>query len=134
MPLVGVVVGQEPRAYLLYAMRGMSSHVVNDLIADTPVSVTYCDKADCARVFTSERSGEPLDLWLGGWMKQQMAVWLNERMYVQKSSEIPLDDLPFERTTWGDWKTRHSSTLVFTGKQGTTSAQGQQSSAADHPD
>lgn len=113
--VLGIVVDGQARAYVLRAMSGMSSRVVNDLIGGIPVTVIYCDQTDCARVLTSKTRGKPIDVWIGGWTTG-MAVRLNEQMYLQTSPDLPLDDLPFERTTWGDWKERYPASLVFTGR------------------
>jgi hypothetical protein len=44
-----------------------------------------------------------------------MVVMVGQREYGQNSPEIPLTDLEFERTTWGEWKSAHPDTDVCTG-------------------
>ena len=114
-PVIGVQIGGQARAYLLRAMSAMSSHVVNDLIGEVPLSVTYCDQTECARVLVSKERGKPIALSTGGFMNGQMAVRLLEEMYEQMSPDLPLDDLPFQRLSWGEWKAAHPGTVIFVG-------------------
>src|SRR5262245_54789227 len=65
-PVVGVLAGDTPRAYLVSALSKMTQHVINDVLADTPVTVTYCDRTDCVRVYTADTPGAPLAIDLGG--------------------------------------------------------------------
>jgi hypothetical protein len=115
-PVIGVVADGRPRAYLVSAMRSMSSHVVNDLVGEVPVTVTYCDRTDCIRTFSAKSRGEPLTLGVGGWSNGGMELRLDERNYPQESAEVPLDDFEFERTTWGEWRERHPETEIFVGE------------------
>jgi hypothetical protein len=88
--------------------------VINDYFRMTPVTVAYCDVSDCARVFSAELEG-PLNLRVAGWMGSQMGVVLGDDWYMLDSADIPLTDLNYVRTTWGEWKQRFPSTEVFIG-------------------
>ncbi len=57
-PIIGIEINGHFRAYRQAGLAGVTGHVVNDLIQETPVTVTYCDRADCARAFTSDQRGE----------------------------------------------------------------------------
>jgi len=114
--VIGITVGAHHRAYSITALSDMTSHVVNDLVDQVPVSVTYCNQADCARVLTSDEHGQPVDLWLGGWMGGQMSLRYHDTHYPQTSKQLPLLDYPFSVTTWGEWRELHPETDVFTGK------------------
>ncbi len=113
--VIGVSVGERQRAYAIAALSGMSTHVVNDLIGDVPVSVTHCDQTACTRVFTSDQLGTPIDLWLGGWQEGELAVRYRDRHYAQSSRNVPLPDMPFTVTTWKEWREQHPDTDVFVG-------------------
>jgi hypothetical protein len=65
-------------------------------------------------VFCSTKD-EPTSLQVGGFTDKEMALRLDGKMYNHSSSEIPLADLKFTRTTWRDWKTSHPSTGIFLG-------------------
>jgi hypothetical protein len=97
-------------------MSSMTSHVVNDVIADMPVSVTYCDRTDCTRVLTRSRGREPINLWLGGWTGKEMLLFLDGHGYPQSSANLPLQEHPFERTTWGEWRAKHPHTEIYLGE------------------
>jgi hypothetical protein len=124
LEVLGVCVNGRPRAYLLAAL-GFPTHVVNDLIAGQPVSVTYCGKTDCSRVFTSGLAGQPLALSVSGWGGSKgMKLRLDGVDYAQQTGEnlttpggapFPQRDLAFERTTWGAWRKVHPDTDIYTG-------------------
>lgn len=114
--VIGVLVNDEARAYVVTAMHSYGTHVINDLIDSCPVTVTYCDQTDVARVLTLTGKESPLDIQVGGWMQGEMQVMTGDRMYGQSSPDVPFEDLPFERTTWGQWKQAHPDTRVFTGQ------------------
>ena len=83
------------------------------MFSGVPISVTYCDLADCVRVLTSESRGYPLALDVGGLDANNKLVLLyGEEMYPQASQRLPLPDYPFYRTTWGQWKSQHPDSQV----------------------
>lgn len=114
-PVIGVIVDGEARAYSVTAMSGVASHVVNDLFGDKPVSVTYCDRTDCTRVFTANTSGQAIPLKIGGFVDEELQLMFDNQMYDQSSQALPLDDFHFESTTWGDWIRLHPGSRVFQG-------------------
>ena len=113
--VIGVSVGEHHRAYAVSALSTMGSHVVNDLLDESPISVTYCDQTDCARVLTSAERGAPVDLSVGGWVGGQMALQYQNAQYPQSSSRLPLADFPFTVTTWKVWRDQHPGTDLFIG-------------------
>ena len=125
-PVIGVEVSGRARAYRLGALRDRSSHVVNDLVGEVPVTVSYCDLSDCVKGFTGPSGQGPLDVAVGGLYRgREMILESGGRLYFQESgaaaspepgpSSIPLNSLAPERTTWGEWKRRHPSTDVVEG-------------------
>src|SRR5688500_4441346 len=64
--VIGVSVNGRHRADILDAFRPVEQHVYNDLLDDTPVTVTYCDLAECIRVYTDPERKERLDVAVGG--------------------------------------------------------------------
>ena len=122
-PVIGVVVKGKPRAYLISAMSNLSQHVINDVIGDNAVTVTYCDRSDHPRVFSAEGRDAPLDVDLAGWA-DKMILRAGAGLYWQESGEpiapnakgsFPYATIPHERTTWKAWKEAHSDTDVFVG-------------------
>lgn len=115
--VIGVEVNGESRAYPLHFLGDLRRQIVNDVIGDTPVSVTYCAHADSVRVLTSRATGKPIDLHFGGLdMNERMICLLDGVRYQQTSRALPLADYKFERTTWGKWKSQHESSLVYAGE------------------
>ena len=114
-PVIGVSVGNEYRAYLLGAMDSPESHVINDLIENIPVTVTYCDRTDCVRLFTKSNQSDSLDVSIYGFIDGQMAIEVDGQTFTQGSPDVPLEDLTFTRTTWGEWKLDHPETNVYIG-------------------
>ncbi|MBL8814533.1 MAG: DUF3179 domain-containing protein [Planctomyces sp.] len=113
--VIGVVQGGHARCYVKDVMRPIASHVVNDTVGITPVSITFCDERDCVRVFTTDKEGQLPDVKVGGFMNDEMALMVNGRMYSQSSKDIPLPEAEYELTKWGDWKAKYPETRVFLG-------------------
>jgi hypothetical protein len=120
--VVGVGVAGRARAYLLKALAPTTSHVVNDLVADVPVTVTYCDRTGCVRAFTDNSRGNPLDVWAGGY-HNGLLLKIGPVFFQQDSGEslspgqkFPYRRLEYQRTTWKAWKAAHPDTEIFTGR------------------
>lgn len=110
--VIGVVVNGRPRAYVVKALSYPQPHVVDDVVAGHPVTVTYCDLKNCAREFTGDGDG-PLDVGVGGY-DNGLLLRFNGRRYRQDSGEavepgapFPFPQLGFVRTTWKEWRDIH---------------------------
>jgi len=121
-PVIGVTVGERHRAYRVAALAPMISHVVNDVLGDTPVTVTYCNRSDCAEVFTADRVGQPLDVWSAGYVDGLM-LRMDGQFFMQKTRlpldggrQVPLELMKHTRTTWKEWRDAHPDTDVFVGE------------------
>ncbi len=126
--VIGVTVGTEHRAYLVSAMSHRpASHVVNDLIGDQPLTMTYCDIARCARAFSGRQPGKPLDIGVAGLdlEGQRLVLKVGDLMYLQesgspvgqdsKAAAFPYPPHDTVETTWGDWRQRHPNTTLYVG-------------------
>lgn len=115
--VIGIVVNGQPRAYLLNGMSAMEAHVVHDTIGDQQVTVTYCDKTNCTRLF--HRDVDPDKIQMGGWSGRKMWLMVDGKRYVQDSKQIPLTDFKdYEICSWGEWKKRHPQTKIYLGTKG----------------
>jgi hypothetical protein len=120
--VVGVVVEGKARAYALKALSGMMQHVVNDLVDDVPVTVTYCDKSDCVRTFTDKKRGDTLAVSQLGFA-DGLLIRVGAGSYHQKTGKslapdgppLALPKLDHTVTTWKEWREQHPETEVFTG-------------------
>ena len=110
--IIGVIVDKEARAYIVSDLAGMTTHVINDLIADRPVSITYCNRTNVARVFSSGTT-ETIELNVGGWKQNQMLIQYEGQMFEHLSADVPLTDYPFERTSFIEWTLKHPTTRVI---------------------
>jgi Protein of unknown function (DUF3179) len=124
--VIGFEIGGRARAYRLDAFRDRSTHIVNDLVGEVPITVAYCDLSDCVRGYTGGERDRPLDVAVGGLYRgRDMVLEVSGTLYFQESgtslspgvgpSSIPLERLSPTRTTWGEWKRLHPSTDVYEG-------------------
>jgi len=129
--VIGVSVGNRHRAYLVaalvppseflerfgYSKSGqvlLGRHVVNDLIAAVPITVTHCDVDGCMRVFTAGGTAS-LDLAINGQIDGHMELILYRDRFLQSAENTPLDDFPFVHVTWNEWKADHPDTDLYSG-------------------
>jgi hypothetical protein len=114
--VVGVDVKGHYRAYCISEMQTPFTHVINDIIDRVAVTVTFCNRSSCARVFTKpDELDRPLDVGVGGFSDGQMLLHVGSGNFSQNSPDVPLQDLEFERTTWEKWKRAHPDTDICTG-------------------
>jgi len=114
-PVIGITIGEEHRAYIVNAFAPLGQKVINDLINDVPIAVTYCDIYDRARVFTSSERGDYLNVGLGGWMNKEMFFYFNNVRFSHSSQNAPLADYPYIITTWGEWLKVHPESRIYLG-------------------
>jgi len=123
--VLGVVVGATARAYRLGSMRGSAQHIVNDVIAGIPVTVTYCDITECVRAFKGPGTA-PLAIDQGGLMRQRMVISVGGVDFLQDSgvpiepggAAFPYATYPCTRTTWKAWREAHPQTELWEGTAG----------------
>src|SRR5262245_34191396 len=120
--VIGVEVEGRYRAYRVADLSDRRSHVVNDVVAGRPVTVTYCDLNNCIRVFTGDVPA-PLDIGIGGYDNGLVLLAGGERY--RQDTQAPVDPanragfphhlMRFERTTWKRWREAHPDTDVVLG-------------------
>ncbi len=114
--VIGVVAGNESRAYAVEALEPEDSHVINDLIQKIPVTITYCPVTKAVRVFSTSESQEPVPVSSMSTDDKGLSLILNGTTYEHSSNTIPLTDMDFVQTAWIAWKTEHPDARVFQGK------------------
>jgi hypothetical protein len=126
-PVVGVVREGKARAYALRALTDVNFHIINDVVGDVPVTVTYCDLSGCVRGFGGRRGDGPLSVRQAGTLAGRMVVQVGGVGYCQETGAIveqapgvaaasfPYGTVPLERTVWGAWKAAHPDTDVYVG-------------------
>ena len=121
----GIVVAGKARAYRTLPMRDRLAHIVNDVVANQAVSVTFCDISDCVQVYHDANRSSPLPVSIAGLYDGEMVIRAGNNDYIHKSG-LPLhpletpqslsyDHITPERTTWKEWRLRHPETDVFVG-------------------
>lgn len=125
--VVGVVANGKARAYRLRTMKEQAQgRLINDLLAGTPVTITYCHIKRSVRVFTAD-STEVLDIGVSGFQPDGMILSVFGRQFRQDTGRPvdprtpvpPLTSYPFEQTTWKLWREAHPDTDVSTGTAST---------------
>ncbi len=71
-PVIGLVVGEDARAYPLRIL--MWHEIVNDVVAETPVAVTYCPLCNTAIVFDRRLDDRVLDFGTTGKLRNSDLV------------------------------------------------------------
>jgi hypothetical protein len=121
--IIGVSAGGKDRAYVVRGFDLPVWHVVNDLLGDVPVTVTYCDRCDFAKVFSGREHGAVLEIAVGGWVNNRMMLRLGNLFFMQDKDPTggaamkvaAVVEYPHQRTTWKEWKTVHPETDVYLG-------------------
>lgn len=125
--VVGVEAGGRSRAYVLGALAPPDRHVLNDRLGGLPVTVTYCPRDGCLRVFTGPKGGGPLAVSVGGWDGRSdpgsMLLRVADERYRQdkglrlgrEPAPFPYPTHEFVRTTWRRWREAHPDTDVHVG-------------------
>ncbi len=112
--IIGVEVDGQFRAYLPGGMNSMDQHILHDDFNGQPITMTYCDKSDCARAFI-RGDLDPDQIRMGGFNGKAMWLLIGEERFIQQDSETPLEEYPITRMTWESWKTRHPETTIYVG-------------------
>jgi hypothetical protein len=120
--VIGVSIGQQARAYPL---RVLNWHeIVNDQLGGTPVAVTYCPLCDSSAVFHRRVGTETVEFGVSG-LLYNSNVLMYDRLTNSLWSQLmaqgmsgpyvkrQLKPVPFELTTWADWRQRHPATEVL---------------------
>jgi hypothetical protein len=120
--VIGVVLADQPRAYLTRKMSGMMEHVVNDSVTQADgnplaFTITFCDQTDCARVLTFANPSTASTTGIGtlGMLDGGLALRWQEHQFKQTDTPEGLRELPFERTTWGAWKEKYPQSKIYAG-------------------
>lgn len=121
--VIGVVVEGKARAYRRDGLKSMFRHVVDDVVKKVPVSVTYCDRDGCIRVFTADHRGKVLELDQMGF-DDGLLLLLEGVAYKQKTGQprdpesdaSKLQTLSHTLTTWKEWRTQHPDTDIYLGE------------------
>jgi len=120
----GVFWNGEARAYPL---RFLDWHeMLNDRVGGEPITLSYCTLCGAGVLFrTARKEGSPYRFATSGLLYRSNKLMFDrasETLWSNLTGEpvlgplvgrvTPLPQMPFTRSTWGDWKKRHPQTLV----------------------
>jgi hypothetical protein len=126
--VLGLVVGGAARAYPLTVMTKVE--VINEMIGDRAIAVTYCPLVGRPAVYERSIDGQVVSLGTSGYCYQKSFVlydratdslWhpgpdgLKAITGPMAGKVLPLLKESIEQTTWGKWRRRHPETQVVVG-------------------
>ena len=120
-PVIGLVLDGRPRAYLIrsFEVHGPSTpgdlagHVLMDATGHEALCVTYCDRTRVARILRAGAQAQKMpEVRVGGW-DQGLMLLVEGVRHRQDDQALPLDDVEFEITKWGDWSRAHPRTELI---------------------
>ncbi len=124
MEVIGVIRDGKAKAWSMESFIRPDKHVYNDAtFGNNGLAVTFCDIADCVKVFTLP-GDKPTNLGLGGPHSSRpgkMLVVANGKSYWQDTFEplypgseaFPYKEFPHERMTWQEWKNKHPDSELY---------------------
>jgi hypothetical protein len=121
--VIGLEINGETRAYPIFIL--VWHEILNDIVGDTPVSVTYCPLCYTNQVFERIIDGQEVEFGTSGKLYNSNLLmydrftesYWSQALGMAVTGELSgyqLDLVPFDVITWGDWKTLHPDTLVLT--------------------
>jgi hypothetical protein len=124
--VIGFVVAGRARAYRLDSLRDRTKHVVNDVVGDVPITVSFCDIDNCIRGYTGPAGQGPLGVSIAGLFEgREMVLEVDQGLYFQRSGKafepssgtaiLPLERIEPILTNWASWKRDHPDTDVYEG-------------------
>jgi hypothetical protein len=122
--VIGVLVGDEARAYPLNLLWHETAHTVNDELGRAPIAVALCPLAGVGTAFSRRRGRDELELGHVSEVERDTLVLYDRATHSRwglltgEAFEGPLtgrrlDRLPVLQTTWGRWRTLHPRTTVY---------------------
>ncbi len=120
--VIGLTLGGEARAYPISIMNW--HEVVNDLVADVPVAITYCPLCGTGIVFSRMVDGEELTLGVSGRLyKSNLVMFDNETesLWSQITGEAIQGRLHGKKLEWissstlpsSEWRFRHPDSRIL---------------------
>ena len=127
--VIGVSLSGHARAYPLKILN--YHEIVNDVLGDVLIVVTYCPLCDSAAVFDRRTELGPREIGVSGLLYNSNVLMYDRASKVESlwsqvlaqgvtgpATEKSLTALPLELTTWSDWRSRFPDTTVLSPKTG----------------
>jgi len=125
--VVGVVVNDKARAYPIGLLNW--HECVNDKLGGVPVAVVYCPLCDSVTVVDRRLNGKTFEFGISGLLansnvllydRTDQAIWSQVKLTAVSGPHAgeSLKHLPFELTTFGEWRDEHPESDVLTFETG----------------
>ncbi len=125
--VLGIVINGEARAYPINILN--HHEIVNDLIDDKHIVVTYCPLCGSGVAFDGNINGKKLEFGVSGLLynsdvllydRQTESLWsqLMAKAISGKMKGTRLKTLPVDNTSWKNWQRLHPDTQVLSNKTG----------------
>lgn len=126
-PIIALEIAGTARAYPVQVMTW--HEIVNDQVAATPVTVTYCPLCNSAVAFEREVDGRVLDFGTSGRLYQSALVMYDrqtESLWTHFTGEaiqgellgMTLEVIPVQMLSFGEWRALHPDGLVLSRNTG----------------
>jgi Protein of unknown function (DUF3179) len=134
-PVLSLEVGGDARAYPLQIL--IWHEIVNDVVGNTPVTITYCPLCNTGIAFKRPRiEGRLLDFGTSGKLyrsnllmydRQTKTLWAQAtgRAVMGRLTGTQLEFLPVHLVSWADWRAGHPSGKVLSRDTGADRPYGQ---------
>jgi hypothetical protein len=120
--VIGVSINGDTRAYPLQIL--VWHEIVNDVVGDTPVAVTYCPLCLTSQVYVRDVDGQIVQFGTSGKLYNSNLVMYDrtsESLWSQAMGEgivgkyagTKLEKVPFEVGYWDDWKKQHPDSKIL---------------------
>ncbi len=122
--VIGIEINGDARAYPLRVMRW--HEIVNDIVGERFVSITYCPLCGTGMAFDSNINGRMGRFGVSGLLHNNGLLMYNRgadvpSLWQQAQGKAvagpltgtQLEFLPVTHTSWGEWKARHPQTTVL---------------------
>ena len=131
--VIGIATDTDVKAYPLFIL--VWHEIVNDIIDDVPIAVTYCPLCYTSQVFMRDIDGETTEFGTTGKLYNSNLLmydrltdsYWSQALGTAVKGELAgksLDIMPFDLMRWRDWKSIHPDTLVLTTDTGHVRAYG----------
>ena len=131
--VIGIATDTDVKAYPLFIL--VWHEIVNDIINDIPIAVTYCPLCYTSQVFIRDIDEETTEFGTSGKLYNSNLLmydrltdsYWSQALGTAVKGELAgksLDIIPFDLMRWDDWKSMYPDTLVLTTDTGHVRAYG----------
>lgn len=114
LEVAGLIVADEPRAYLLEGMAPADHHIVHDSVGERSFSVTYCPRLTTARCLVIPKAQQD-ELRVAGWFEDSMQLEFQTNRFSIEAETLPVPELEITILSLDAWRQRHPDSKIYLG-------------------